>query len=54
MSGIYDSKMNSVAQLDVEKLAALVSLYVFNIGFPASPFDVRYISGCSIIKILVC
>ena len=30
--------MNSVGQLDSKKLAALALLYVFIIGFPASPF----------------
>ena len=38
LSGIYDNKVNSVGQMDSKKLAALVLLYVFIIGFPASPF----------------
>ena len=33
-----DSKVNSVDQLDANKLMAFVLLYVFNIGFPASLF----------------
>ena len=37
LSGRYDSKMNSVGQLDGKKLAASALLYVFIIGFPASP-----------------
>ena len=38
MSRRYDSKVNSVGQLDGKKLAASVLLCVFIIGFPASPF----------------
>ena len=36
LSGSYDSKVNFIGQLDAEKLAASVLLYVFNIGIPAS------------------
>ena len=38
MSRCYDSQVNSVGHLDAEKWATLVFLYVFIIGFPASPF----------------
>jgi hypothetical protein len=31
--------VNSVGQLDGKKLAALVQLYVFILGFPASPLQ---------------
>ena len=37
LSERYDSKVNSVSQLDDNKLATSVLLYVFIIGFPASP-----------------
>ena len=33
-----DSKVNSVDQLDANKLVAFVFLFVFNIGFPNSLF----------------
>ena len=36
----YDSKVNSVGQLDGKKLAASVLLYVFIIVFPAPPFTI--------------
>ena len=39
LSERYDSKVNSVGQLDGKKLAASVLLYVFIIGFPASPLS---------------
>ena len=38
LSGRYDSKVNFDGLLDGKKLAASVLLYVFIIGFPASPF----------------
>ena len=38
LSESYDSKVNSVGQLDGKKLAASVLVYVFNLGFPPSLF----------------
>ena len=37
--------MNSVGQLDGKKLAASVLLYVFIIGFPASPLEIKCTIG---------
>ena len=42
-----DSKVNSVDQLDANKLVAFVLLYVFNIGFPASLFFLNFTKGWS-------
>ena len=36
LSGRYVSRVNTVGPLDLEKLAAVVLLYVFYIAFPAS------------------
>ena len=36
LPGRYDNKVNSVGQLDAKKLAALVLVYDFILGFPAS------------------
>ena len=40
--------MNSVGQLDGEKLAASVLLYVFIIGLPASPLGLVWSKGVEI------
>ena len=37
----YNSEMNLGGPLDAEKLAEAVLLYVFNIAFPASLFELR-------------
>ena len=39
VSGIYDSKVNPVGQLETDKLGATVLLYVFNIGLPVTVFQ---------------